>query len=264
MPHDVELDPNQAGLLPLAKNGHYLGFPDCSRTVAVQKSPVPTEEFLANIPLFQELPKADIQRIAARTAAIDAPRGTVLFERGDSCRGFHVVVYGRVQLVLQSDRGNEKIVAFMGRGQTFGEAVMFLDETYLVTARTIDDSKLLHVDRESVFEEISRDPHFARKMLAGLSRRLHRLMLDVESYTLRSGTQRVIGYLMRDYAGNDGTNAMTVNLEAPKGAIASRLNLTQEHFSRILHQLANAGLIEVVKRNIRVPDVERLRTYNTD
>jgi CRP-like cAMP-binding protein len=35
--------------------------------------------------------------------------------------------------------------------------------------------------------------------------------------------------------------------------------MTPEHFSRILHELAAAGLIEVNGRSIRVPDVARLR-----
>ena len=223
--------------------------------------PLPTENFLANVPLFRELPKADLQRIAIRTLAIDAPRGAVLFRRGDPCRGFHIIIFGRVKLTLQSPRGGEKVVELMGPGQSFGEAVMFLEEPYMVAAETIDDSKLLHVDRESVFAEIDRDPRFARRMLAGLSRRLHHLMIDVESYTLHSGMQRVIGYLLRDSSENAGVNAMTINLEATKGIIASRLNLTQEHFSRILHQLMEAGLIGVSRRKIHIPDIERLRTH---
>jgi CRP-like cAMP-binding protein len=229
----------------------------------VPRHPPSTEDFLANVPLFRELPRADIQRIASKTVAIDAPRGTVLLRRGDPCRGFHVIVFGRVKLVLQSSRGGEKVVELMGPGQSFGEALMFIEEPYLVTAETIDDSKLLHVDREIVYAEIDRDPRFARRMLAGLSRRLHHLMSDVESYTLRSGTQRVIGYLLRDSAANGTPNSMTINLQATKGVIASRLNLTQEHFSRILHQLMEADLIEVNGREIRIPDIGRLRTQET-
>jgi CRP-like cAMP-binding protein len=229
----------------------------------VPRRPPSTEDFLANVALFRELPRADIQRIAGKTVAIDAPRGTVLLRRGDPCRGFHVIVFGRVKLVLQSPRGSEKVVELMGAGQSFGEALMFIEEPYLVTAETIDDSKLLHVDREIVYAEIDRDPRFARRMLAGLSRRLHHLMSDVESYTMRSGTQRVIGYLLRDSAANGTPNSMTINLHATKGVIASRLNLTQEHFSRILHQLIKVNLIEVNGREIRIPDVERLRTQES-
>jgi CRP-like cAMP-binding protein len=35
--------------------------------------------------------------------------------------------------------------------------------------------------------------------------------------------------------------------------------MTPEHFSRILHELAAEGLIEVNGRSIRVPDIARLR-----
>jgi CRP-like cAMP-binding protein len=41
--------------------------------------------------------------------------------------------------------------------------------------------------------------------------------------------------------------------------IASRLNMTPEHFSRILHDLAAGGLIEVNGRSVSIPDLERLR-----
>ncbi len=243
------------------ENGHERDLYYRTRYITVHRPPIPSEYFLANVALFRELPKADIQRIAIKTHAIDAPRGTVLLRRGDPCNGFHVIVFGRIKLVLHTPQGGEKVVELMGPGQSFGEALMFIEAPYLVTAEAIDDSKLLHVDRDTVFAEIDRDPRFARRMLAGLSWRLHHLMIDVESYTLRSGIQRVIGYLLRDSSGNGSPNTMTINLEATKGVIASRLNITQEHFSRILHQLVDAGLIEVSGRDIRILDIEGLRTH---
>src|SRR5690606_9281486 len=96
---------------------------------------------------------------------------------------------------------------------------------------------------------------FARKMLAGLSQRLHSLMSDVEAYTLRSGTQRVISYLLQDkQARQDGWQ---FRLETSKAVIASRLNLTPEHFSRILHDLGAHGLIEIKGREITIIDAAR-------
>lgn len=222
----------------------------------------PTEQLLAHVPLFRELPATDIQRIASKTLAIAAPRGTVLLRRGDPCRGFHVIVFGRIKLSLQSPHGDEKVVELMGPGQSFGEALMFIEEPYLVTAQSVDDAKVLHVDREIVFAEIDRDPRLARRMLAGLGWRLHHLMMDVESYTLCSGTQRVINYLLRNVPGKNCAHSITVSLEASKGIIASRVNLTQEHFSRILHQLVDAGLIKVSKREIHVPDIQRLLNHD--
>ncbi len=139
---------------------------------------------------------------------------------------------------------------------------MFLDKPYVVFAETLADSLLLQIGKAGVFAELERNPRFARKMLAGLAQRLHRLMHDLEAYTLRSGTQRVIGYLLRDAPDEAPPNApIEIALATSKGVLASRLNITREHFSRILHDLSTSGLIEVRGRIIRVTDPERLRAY---
>jgi CRP-like cAMP-binding protein len=113
-----------------------------------------------------------------------------------------------------------------------------------------------------VFDELQRDHNLGRKMLAGMAMRLHQLMTDVESYSLHSGKERIIGYLLRELPANtqDATQ-VTVQLPTNKGIIASRLNLTQEHFSRILHELTDDGLIVVEGRKIHIPSVPNLRKH---
>jgi len=224
---------------------------------------IKTAAFLANLPLFRELPPAEIERLATGTTEVHVPRGTVLFSRGDPCTGFHLVVYGRVKLSVTSPAGSEKVVEIINPGFSFGEAVMFMERPYFVTAQTLADSMLLHVGRDVVFDGLAHDPTLARRMLAGISRRLHGLVSDVESYTLKSGTQRVVGYLLRtdSEATGESEDARRVALPVAKAVLASRLNLTPEHFSRILHELAEQGLIDIDGRNIEIRDLERLRGY---
>ncbi len=227
-------------------------------------TPITAETFLAAMPLFRELAPVQRERIAERTRQLRVARGDTLFHRGDPCLGMHLIVHGQVKLSFVSSTGVEKVIEFLGAGQTFGEAVMFLDMPHVVTATALADSLLLFIPKEAVFERIESDPGFSRGMLAGLARRLHQLVADVEAFSTRSGTERVIGFLMRDCSiADEGSEARPTEVVLPvaKGVIASRLNLTQEHFSRILHDLSAAGLIEVRGRNIRVPDPRRLRDY---
>ena len=225
-------------------------------------APIRIQEFLKNVPLFRELTDAELDRIAAGTAQVRAPAGTILFRRGEPCSGFHVIVYGQVKLAFGAADGAEKVVEILGPGSSFGEAVMFLEKPYVVFAEALADSLLLAIGKAGVFAELERNPRFARKMLAGLALRLHGLVHDLEAYTLRSGTQRVIGYLLRDYSEEGEPRApVEVALATSKGVLASRLNITREHFSRILHDLSGAGLIEVHGRIIRILDPERLRAY---
>jgi len=229
---------------------------------AVLTVPLKTQAFLRNLPLFRELAPEEIDRISVGTRELRVKRGDILFQKGDPTRGFYVVVYGQVKLLFITPNGDEKVIEIMGPGQSFGEALMFMEKPYVVTAHALSDSMLLHVSKEVVFEGIDRDPKFARRMIAGLSRRLHHLISDVESYSLRSATQRVIGYLLQPDHDNDESHGRTVvTLPASKSVIASRLNITPEHFSRILHELTEAQLIEVTGRNVRILDMEKLRAY---
>ena len=219
---------------------------------------IKTQAFLANLPIFSEMGPAELDRIAAATVPLHFEKGQSIVQCGDPCTGFHVVVYGQVKLAFTSPQGVEKVVEIVRPGQSFGEALMFLDKPYIVFAQALADSMLLHVARHAVFEELG-PSGFARRMIAGLAQRLHGLVRDVEAYTLRSGQERVIGYLLAELPEGATSGPAEVRLTPGKSVLASRLNMTPEHFSRILHDLAEAGLIEVNGRSIRVPDVERLR-----
>ena len=74
-----------------------------------------------------------------------------------------------------------------------------------------------------------------------------------------------MGYLLRDVCLDEGTDpgVVTVALPVSKAIIASRLSLTPEYFSRVLHQLESEGLIEIKRCEIRLLDVARLARYGT-
>lgn len=223
---------------------------------------IKTQAFLASLPLFNEIGPAELDAIAAGTTELHCRSGDVVFNRGDPCIGFHLVIYGQVKLALLTPDGNEKVIEIVGPGGSFGEALMFLEKPYIVTAQVLADAFLLHVAKAAVFSELERTPSFARKMLAGLSRRLHGLINDVEAYSLQSGTQRVIGYLLRQtQQDRDDDASCVVTLPTSKANVASRLNVTPEHLSRILRQLTDEMLIAVEGRDVTILDVARLRNY---
>jgi len=219
---------------------------------------IKTQAFLANLAIFSEMSAAELDRIAAATVPQYFDKGQSIVQCGDPCTGLHVVVYGQVKLAFTSPQGVEKVVEIIRPGQSFGEALMFLDSPYIVFAQALADSMLLHVAKHAVLNELGPNG-FGRRMIAGLAQRLHGLVRDVEAYSLRSGQERVIGYLLAELPEGAASGPAEIHLTPGKSVLASRLNMTPEHFSRILHDLAASGLIEVSGRSIRVPDVARLR-----
>ncbi|MEK8089690.1 Crp/Fnr family transcriptional regulator [Thermithiobacillus plumbiphilus] len=226
-------------------------------------SRIKLKAILSNIALFRELSAEDIEQLVLGTREQHLVRGELLFQKGSQPQGFYIVVHGQIKLAFSTPQGAEKVIDIVRAGQSFGEAAMFLDTPYLVYTQAITDTLLLHISKSAVFEEIEKSSLFARRMLAGVCRRLHGIVRDVEAYSLHSGTERVIGYLLtQDRDGEENGGGLRVRLPASKHVIASRLNISPETFSRILHELSAADLLSVNGREILVHDPARLRNYS--
>ncbi len=219
--------------------------------------------YLSVLPLFTDLNRPELERLALGCHLRRLSRGDTVFRVGEPCEEFHVTVTGQVKLFAISPAGQEKVIELVGPGNSFAEALMFTGKPYIVNAQALTDTLLLTVEKEAVVGEIERDPRFAMRMLAGISRRLHGLVHDVEAYALHSGVQRVIGYLLRDQQVEDCATGevVTVSLPVSKATIASRLSLTPEYFSRVLHELEAAGMVRIDKRDVHILDPKRLAAY---
>ena len=225
--------------------------------------------YLGTLPLFSQMSDDERTRLAAGCQLQRLERGKLLFRAGDPCEAFHVTVVGQVKLFAISPAGQEKVIEIAGPGISFAEALMFTGRPYIINAQALADALVLSVGKAAVVREIEDDPRFAMQMLAGISRRLHGLVHDVQAYSLHSGMQRVIGYLLHSLSEDDASPplkakdavALNVSLPVSKATIASRLSITPEYFSRVLHELEVAGLIRIDKRDIHIPNPARLASH---
>ncbi|HMT80611.1 MAG TPA: Crp/Fnr family transcriptional regulator, partial [Azonexus sp.] len=160
--------------------------------------PINIEALLSHVPLFNGLDPEEIARFARGTREVHLSKGEILFHKGDPCNGFHLLVYGQIKLAFNSSQGNEKVVEIVSQGQSFGEAVMFMEKPYIIYAQALTDCLLLHISKTVVFDDMQRNHKLCHKMLASMAMRLHQLINDVESYSLHSGKQRIIGYMLRE------------------------------------------------------------------
>lgn len=217
-------------------------------------------EFLAHLPLFEGLKAEELARLAAGTTRRRMQSGEMLFRQGDPSTGFYAVVHGRIALVAAAAHRQERVTAIIEAGRSFGEAIMFLEKPCIVSARALGDALVLHVARETVFTELERSPTLARRIIAALSEKLHATVRELDLYALGSGGRRFAAWLMRALPATQRGSA-EVTLPVAKRAIASQLNLSAEHLSRILRSLTAEGLIDVRGRSVAIPDVGRLRAW---
>ncbi len=221
------------------------------------RPPANARALLAGLPLLQGMDRATLDRLAARTQRLPLQRGEVLFRTGDLPAGMYLVIFGEVRLLARGEHGRQRLTGLASAGRSFGEAVMFLERPAVVDAVAASDALLLLLPSDAVFDEIDRSPVFARRIVAALSARIESLVQELGRQAQGGGRERVIDFLTRVAEGSPGPEGVT--LPASKASIAARLHVSPEHFSRLLRELQERGLLTVAGRRIVVPDVAALR-----
>lgn len=220
------------------------------------------ELFLARTPPFSDLDPEDLSRIAVGARFLSVSKSEMLFRQGDPCDGLHIVIDGQIKLVFISIKGDEKVVDVIKPGQSFGEAATLMNRPHNVSAQAGCDSHLLLISRHSLLAEVESAPAFCKKMLTRLASHEYQLLQELESLSLHNGAQRIAAFLLHEiFLLEEDCDSVEITLPIQKSVIASRLNLTQEHLSRLLQDLTRRGLIVVEGKRITVPSVASLRVF---
>ena len=209
-------------------------------------------ESISRIPLFKGLMSHHLEELSGIVIDQTFEKGQSIFLEGEEAAGFYVVISGRVKVFKLSPDGREQILHIFSAGELFGEVPMFLGGDFPANAETLEKSRIFFFPRTSFIELIMHHPSLALNMLAALSMLLRQLTHLVENLSLKEVPGRLAAYLL--YLSEQSGNAMDVELDIPKGQLASLLGTIPETLSRILARMTSQGLIEVDGRKIRLAD----------
>jgi CRP-like cAMP-binding protein len=222
----------------------------------------PIKAFLSQSPLFGDLDQEAQARIACHSTCVRLSNGKLLFEKGSPCDGLYLVAFGQIKLFFTSHQGQEKVAEIVGEGECLGETLMFADQNYPYSGQALCDTMTVHISKAAILDELEANPALRVKLLSHMSLQLHKLINQDQSNAQQSGTERFISYLLRQIQpAPTARGEVEVELPTSKANISSLLNLTREHFSRILRSLSQRGLIAVNGYRILIPDVSLLMDY---
>jgi CRP-like cAMP-binding protein len=198
-----------------------------------------------------------MQRLLTSSHLDTYEAGHMLFDRGQPASHFFIVLDGQVNLVLYSKTGEEKIVDIIGPGNSFAEAVMFMEApTYPVSAVAAVQSQVVRFSSKEYVAIMRESPETCLRMLGHLSQRLHMRIREIEYLTLESATHRLVRLIESRLPAGSGPDE--IQLAESRQDLASRLSMKPETLSRILRHLTDAGAIAVQGRTLQVPDRAKL------
>ena len=217
-----------------------------------------TRRLILHNPLIHHLDTVAQERMLASAQESSHDTGALLIRQGQDADRFFIVLKGRVKLFRISADGQEKVVEIIHPGQTFAEAVMFMQKSiFPVCAETLEPVHLVSFPNRLMLQLLQEKPQSCLHLLGHMSVRLHQRLGELETLTLQNATQRFALFLIQRLDDRSVESA-DIDLELPKRLIAARLSMQPETLSRIMARLRTAGLIEIHGRTIRIPSVYNL------
>jgi CRP-like cAMP-binding protein len=211
-------------------------------------------EQLRNLHLLSGLSDEQFARVIAGAQQVSLSGDQVLFGQGAPAERFYFLRRGFMKLSRLSAAGEEKVIEFIQPGHTFAEALMFGGAAaYPVTATAVEPSEVVSLENRPFLALLQESPDTCLRLLAGMSRRMHGLLAEIDRLALQSATSRVAGFLLSAAEGD------AVELRTPKHMLASRLSITPETLSRIFARLSAGGVLRVQGTRIVLLRVEELR-----
>jgi CRP/FNR family transcriptional regulator len=207
---------------------------------------------IAEVSLFNGLPKAQLEKLATVVLNKTLKRGQAVFSEGDEASGFYVMLSGRAKVFKLSSEGKEQILHIIGPGEPFGEVPMFAGEQFPANAETIEECRILFFPRADFMELVRREPSLAMNMLSILSKRLRQFSSLIEDLSLKEVSGRLAAYLL--YLSDRDHSSDKLELDIAKVQLASLLGTIPETLSRILGKMDGQGLIQVQGRRIKLLD----------
>jgi CRP-like cAMP-binding protein len=217
---------------------------------------------LRRVPLFHELTEAERQLLAGRTVRKRYGRGALVFSEGDECRELLVVEEGTVRLFKRAPSGREQLIGIERAGSALAETAVFDEGRYSVTACAEEQVVLLSLDAKAFRAICAQNPQVAAKVIKVLAYRLRQLDALVEELSFSTVRGRLMAHLAREARekGTPTSAGTQFELKENNEELAARLGTVRELISRNLGRLHGDGLIQMRRRTVIIPDMERLES----
>ncbi len=184
------------------------------------------------------------------------PQGVQLIGEGDPADFLHVVLDGQVEL-FATWNGRDTAITVLRPVSTFILAAVLRDAVYLMSARTLEASRILMIPAEKIRSVMLEDAALAQAMIRELATCYRQTVMNLKNQKLRTSTERLANYLLRLH---QQQQQESVTLPFDKRTLASLLGMTPENLSRAFGTLKPYG-VEVNGRDIHLTRLDELEGF---
>jgi CRP/FNR family transcriptional regulator, cyclic AMP receptor protein len=180
---------------------------------------------------------------AGRTVAVYKPKNCI-FRQGTKCDAVFYVQTGRVELVVLSKEGKERVVGMLGPGAFIGEGCLAGHPLYVASARASTEATVARVESETMRRELNDHPELSERFMAFLLARNSQIEADLVDQVFNSSEKRLARLLVMLSQVGQEAELRTVVAPISQEVMAARIGTTRSRVNYFLNKFRKLGLIE--------------------
>ncbi|HZK92252.1 MAG TPA: Crp/Fnr family transcriptional regulator [Stellaceae bacterium] len=222
-------------------------------------TPIQKRNLFEGHALFGRLPPADLDALLLRARTEHYPAGRVIFAKGSPGRSMMAILKGSVRISAPTPAGPDIVLTMLQAGEVFGEIALLDGEDRTADATAVSDCELLVLDHRDFVPFLERRADLCLLLLKLLCQRLRHTDQQVEEVMFGRLDARIAKALLRlahgAPAARDG-----VTLRITQQELAGMVGATRESVNKQLHVWQGAGMVQLGKRLILIPDIDAIET----
>ncbi|OXT02084.1 transcriptional regulator [Notoacmeibacter marinus] len=193
---------------------------------------------IRGLDLFADMEPESFDALMRGAYVQSFPPQIQLISEGEAPDFLHVVLSGSVDL-FSTWNGRETSMATLYPISTFILAASVKNAPYLMSARTLERSRIALLPSEDVRAIFDTDNSFARTIVTELAQCYRSVVKNTKDLKLRTSLERLANYLLRQ---RRRTGSDEFDLRMEKRRLASFLGMTPENLSRAFKGLEPYGV----------------------
>ena len=220
---------------------------------------MPDSEYrdIRKLDLFAQMADDNFTSLMRGAYVQNFPAQIELITEGEPSDFLHIVVSGSVDL-FSTWNGRETSMATVRPISTFILAATIKDAPYLMSARTLEKSRIALIPSQDVRAAFDADNDFARAIVTELAQCYRTVVKTHKDVKLRTSLERLANYLLRQQVRAGGADKFDLPFE--KRVLSSLLGMTPENLSRAFKSLIPYGVV-VDGRVIHIQNPSDLREF---
>jgi CRP-like cAMP-binding protein len=207
---------------------------------------------LRNVDIFSGLSPELTEQLVRSLNSISLKKNTLIFGKDSEGDGLYIIRSGQVKVVLQNEDGKEIILATFQPGDFFGEMSLLDGRPRSANVFTTQNTQLLVLSRQSLFQHIEQYPTTGLKILTEMSSRLRRADEVIGNLVMLDAYGRVARVLidLSEQQGEVTEEGILIKERPTQQDMASMIGTTRETVSRILSDFQKRGLLSTEGKTI--------------